>query len=60
MARTNSHINFLLTGPMALKKKKKADSISGAGNVKHVLEAFYHATNQGNYKIIYIRKQKPT
>ena len=45
---------------MALKKKKKADSISGAGNVKHVLEAFYHATNQGNYKIIYIRKQKPT
>ena len=29
---------------MALKKKK-ADSISGAGNVKHILEAFYHATN---------------
>lgn len=51
MAITNSHINLLLTGSMTLKKKK-ADSVSGAGNVKHVLEAFYHATNQGNYHII--------
>lgn len=53
MALTTPCINFLLTGIRALcGKKKKRYYKSGARNVKHALEAFYHTRSQGNYQVI--------